>query len=149
MSWLIHDLIKGWCTYDIHLQGQGWGLRQKWDIIGRRVVGVSQCSGCPIFFFFLKENWILAMTRHYANNILLARNLHFDSDVSQWSHRLMILLHCLWAKSNYRTCGLFECDVTLFLFWFCPFTCMMRSLFHSLFTFSRYANKTGWLQNEY
>ena len=43
--------------------------------------GVSECSGCSIFIFFIKENWIWAMTRHHANNILLTRSLLFDSDV--------------------------------------------------------------------
>ena len=95
--------------------------------------GVSKCSGHSIFIFFIKENWIWVMTRHHADNILLTRNLHFDSDVRQWSHPLMILLHCLWANSNYRTRGQFECDMTLFLFWFRSFTCTMRLLFHSLF----------------
>ena len=28
--------------------------------------GVRECSGRPIFFFLIKENWISAMTRHYA-----------------------------------------------------------------------------------
>ena len=32
---------------------------------------------------FIKENWICAMTRHHVNNILLARNLSFDSDFRQ------------------------------------------------------------------
>ena len=48
--------------------------------------GVSECSGCPIFVFFIKENWIFAMTRHYAEpdiNILSTRNLPFDSGVRQ------------------------------------------------------------------
>ena len=45
--------------------------------------GVSEFSGRSIFIFFIKENWICAMTRHHANNILLARNLPFDSDVRQ------------------------------------------------------------------
>ena len=65
--------------------------------------GVTESSGCPIVIFFNNENWILAVTRHRASNILLTRNLHFDSDVRQWSHPLMVLLHCLGAKSNYRT----------------------------------------------
>ena len=65
--------------------------------------GVTEPSGCPIVIFFINENWILAVTRHRASNILLTRNLHFDSDVRQWSHPLMVLLHCLGAKSNYRT----------------------------------------------
>ena len=60
---------------------------------GGRERGVSECSGCPILIFLLKENWICSRTRHYAEpkiNILLTRNL-------------MILLHCLWAKLNNRT----------------------------------------------
>ena len=39
----------------------------------------------------------------------------FDTDDKKWSHSLMIPLHCLWAKSNKRLHGQFECDVT----WFC------------------------------
>ena len=56
------------------------------------------------------------MTRHHDNNILLARNIPFDSDIRQCSHPLMIPLHCLWAKSNNRTRGQLECNVTLSLF---------------------------------
>ena len=40
-------------------------------------------KGMSSLFFFVKENWILAMIRNHANNILLTRNLHFDSDVRQ------------------------------------------------------------------
>ena len=71
-------------------------------------------------FFFIKENWICTMTRHHAepNNILLTRNLPFDSDVRLRSHPLMIPLHFLWAKSNNRAHGQFECDVTWFCFCF-------------------------------
>ena len=36
-----------------------------------------------LYFFFVNENWILAMIRNHANNILLTTNLHFDSDVRQ------------------------------------------------------------------
>ena len=56
------------------------------------------------------------------NNILLTRNLPFDSDVRQWSYLLMIQLHCL----NNRTRDQFECDVTwfLFLFLFCSIVCL-------------------------
>ena len=53
-----------------------WGF---WTSFGELVL-VSECSRRPIFFLFIKENWILATTRHHANNILLTRNLHFDSD---------------------------------------------------------------------
>ena len=35
------------------------------------------------YFFLIEENWIWVMTRHHANNILLTRNLSFDSDVRQ------------------------------------------------------------------
>ena len=87
-------------------------------VIARRGMGISECSGRPIFAFFIKENSICAMTRHYANNVLSARNLPFDSDVRQGSHPLMILLHYLWAKLNNRTRGQFENDVALVFFSF-------------------------------
>ena len=80
--------------------GQGRGVRWKWDVIGCREVRVSECSGRPIFFF-IKEKWLYTMTRHHANNILLARNLRFDSDVRDSSQLLMIPLHCFtigWLK---------------------------------------------------
>ena len=81
-------------------------------------MGVSECSGRPICTFFIKENSICVMTRHYANNVSLARNLPFDSDVRQGSYPLMILLHCLWDKLNNRTRGQFEYDVALVFFSF-------------------------------
>ena len=81
---------------------------------------VSYLGVQSLFIFFLiKENWICAMTRHHAEpniNILLTRNPHLESDVRQWSHPLMIPLHCLWAKSNNRTRHKFEYDVTLLIF---------------------------------
>ena len=45
---------------------------------------------------------------------------------------LMIPLHCLFAKSNCRARGQFECDVTFFSFvffliaWFYSFTCTLH-----------------------
>ena len=48
--------------------------------------GVSELSGRPVFAFFIKENWICAMTRHHAEqniNMLLTRNLPFDFGVRQ------------------------------------------------------------------
>ena len=65
------------------------------DVAG---VGVSECTGRTIF----KENWICTMPRHHPEpniNMLLTRNLPFDSDIRQWSHPLMMPLHCLWSKS--------------------------------------------------
>ena len=53
------------------------------DVVGW---GVRECSGRPVFFFFIKEYWISAMARHHAEphiNALLTRNLPFDSDVRQ------------------------------------------------------------------
>ena len=77
-------------------------------------MGVSKCSWTSILFSLIKENWICAMIRSHAEpniNILLTRNLPFDYDIRQWSRRLMIPMHCLWAKSNNRARGRFECDV--------------------------------------
>ena len=99
---------------------KGLGLRQKWDNSGRRGEGVKEIFWTSNLFF-IKENWICTMNRHHAEsniNILLTRNLPIDSGVRQWSHPLMIPLHCLWAKSNNRTRGQFECDVTWFCFCF-------------------------------
>ena len=131
----------------IHIWRPLWGeLRQKWDVNRRSRVGVSECSGRPTFIFFIKENWICAMTRHHAKpniNTLLTRNFPFEFDTGQWSHPLMIPLHCLWAKSNNRTRGQFECDVT----WFCFCFDFVRS--HVRCGCSSCANKTGLLQIEY
>ena len=83
--------------------------------------GLVSVLDAQSLFFFLKENWICATTRHHAEpniNMLLTRNLPFDSDVRQWSHPLMIPLHCLWAKSNNKTRDQFECDVSWFRFCF-------------------------------
>ena len=49
---------------------------------------------------------------------IIDKNLPFDSDVRQRSHTWIIPLHCLWAKSNNRTRGQFECDVNWFCFCF-------------------------------
>ena len=65
--------------------------------------GVSECSGRPVFIFFIKGSWICAMIRHHAEpniNILLTRNLPFNSDVKQSRHPLLMSLHFLWAKSS-------------------------------------------------
>ena len=108
------------------------------DVGGGRLASVMDVQSLS---FFIKENWICATTRHHAEpniNILLTRNLPFDSDFRKWSHPSMIPLHCLWAKSNKRTLGQFESDVTWFCF--CSFTCTVPLLSHSLFTFSSCAN---------
>ena len=59
-----------------------------------------------------EKNLICTMTRHHAEpniNILLTRNLPFDSDIRQLSHLFIIPLHCL-------TRGKFKCDVLGFVF---------------------------------
>ena len=96
--------------------GGGGGVRQKWDVIGCRGWGVNECSGRPIFIFLLKKIGFPPMTRHHAEpniNVLLTRNLPFDSDFRQWRHPLMISL-----DAYNRTHGQFKCDVTWFRFCF-------------------------------
>ena len=102
--------------------------------------------------FFFKENWICAMTRHHANTILLARNLTFDSDVKQWCHPLMI--PCVVFGLNRtieRVVNLNMMTLVFFFVFFCFISFIhMHSavVFDSLFTFSGYGNKTGWLEND-
>ena len=74
--------------------------------------GVSKYSGRSIFFF-IKENLILATTRHHANNILLTINLHFDSDVRQWSYLSMYF--CIVFGLN----GTIERVANLNVTWIC------------------------------
>ena len=104
------------------------------DVGGVRFASVLDVQSPLSLFFFIKENWICAMTGHHANNILLARNFPFDSNVRLWSHRLIIPVHYLWAKLNNTTRGQFECDMTLFFVfvWCRSFTCTAQLLFHSL-----------------
>ena len=120
--------VKGSYTYYVHFEG-GWRVRQKWDVIGRRGYGgVASVLDVQSFFLFKK----IGVAPNI--NILLTRNLPIDCGVRQWSHPLMIPWHCLWAKSNNRTLGQFECDVTcLLLFWFRSFTCTVHLLSHGLF----------------
>ena len=89
-------------------RGRG-GVRQKWDVIGRRgwgAVSVLDVHDQTSWWWFLNIN------------MLLVRNLPIDSSVRQWSHPLTIPLHCLWAKLNNRKRGQFECDMTWFCFYF-------------------------------
>ena len=96
--------------------------------------------------FFIKENWICAMSRHHANYILLAGNLPFDSDVRKWSHPLLIPLHfCGLNRAVERVVNLNMTRLYFFAFvWFRLFICTVLLLFHSLFTFSSYTKK-NWL----
>ena len=126
------NLHRVWYTYDVHFE-----IRQKWDVI----------SGRPIFASFIKENCICAMTRHHAEpniNILLTRNLPFDSDIRQWSHAIMIPSIACGLNWTIERMSIWMWRVMIsFLFWFHSFTWTVRLLFHSLFTFSSCENKTG------
>ena len=97
---------------------------QKWDVIGSRGSGVSKCSGRPIFiFFFIKENWICAVNRHHTEpNNNIDNKSSFWLDVRQWSHPLMIPLHCLWANSSNSMRG--QLNVTCLFFCF-DFVCSL------------------------
>ena len=83
--------------------------------------GLVSVLDAQYLIFLLKKIGYCGVTWHHAepNNILLTRNLPFDPDARHWSHPLMIPLHCSWPKSNNRTRGQFECDVT----WFCRWAC--------------------------
>ena len=87
---IIHFDVRGDTHMTSTLRGgeRGAGLRQKWDVIGRKGWGDggSECSGRPIFIFLIKEKWFCAMTRHHAEsniNVLLTINLPIDSGVRQ------------------------------------------------------------------
>ena len=56
------------------------GKREKLSDVGGAALRVFWTSN---LYFFIKENWIWAMTRDHAINILLTRNLPFESDVRQ------------------------------------------------------------------
>ena len=85
-------------------------------------------------YFFIKEKWNCVSLfkntpiEETINSIIeqinfqKTRNLPIDSSVRQWINPLMIPLHCFGAKSNNRTHGQFEFDVTWFCFWF-DFVC--------------------------
>ena len=68
------------------LRGWGWGVKVKMKCYRTLGMGGSRVfwTSNLYFFFFIKENWICAVTRHHAEpniNILLTRNLPFDSAV--------------------------------------------------------------------
>ena len=72
-----------------------------------------------LYFFIFKDNYIWVMTRYHVNNILLTRDLPFVfvSDSRQWSHPLMIPMHCLWAKSNHSLRSQFKCAAYSIWMW--------------------------------
>ena len=66
------------------MEGEGQGKNEMLsDVSGWELASVLDVQS---LFFFIKENWICAMTRHHAEpniNMLLTRNPPFDSDVWQ------------------------------------------------------------------
>ena len=44
----------------------GGGLMQKWDVIGLGEVGGYRVFWTSSLYFFIKENWICAVTRRHA-----------------------------------------------------------------------------------
>ena len=92
------------------------------------VLGVASVLDVQSLFFFIKENWICAMTRYHAEsniNILSTRNLLIESDIRQWSHPYNDTIALLWAKANNRTRILKE-------FWFRSLTYTVKLSFHNL-----------------
>ena len=76
---------------------QGQGKNEIISDIGARGLANALHVLFLSVFFFIKENWICAMTTQHAEpiNILLTRKLPFDSDTELGSHPLMIPFHCL------------------------------------------------------
>ena len=73
----------------------------------------------------------------------LTRNLPFDSDIRQWRHPLMVLLHFLLVKSSIWKWH----DLVVFVFNL--FIHMHGVVVVPQFKYSCCANRTGWLQNEW
>ena len=89
--------------------------KNKWKTIYPKNHKNFKNSECRVQFY-----WFLLKKREKKSEIfyILTRNLPIESGVGQWSHLLMIPLHCLWVKSNNRTRSQCKCDVTLFCFCF-------------------------------
>ena len=51
--------------YDVYPEG-GWVAKSKMSCIGHGGWGVASVLDVQSLFFFVKENWVCAMTRHYA-----------------------------------------------------------------------------------
>ena len=108
-----------------------------------KVWGVCECCGRPIFFLIIKENWLCLMARlsqtliYYWQEIFL---LTLKSDIEailSWYHWIV----CGLSRTIKRMVNLNAKYLGFVLFWFGSFRCMVWLLFHSLFTFSSYANK--------
>ena len=84
-STIKYDIIEYGVRGDTHTMSTFKGLKGKTKMRCGGL-GDSKCSGRPIVIFFIKDNLICAMTRHYAEsniNILLTRYFPIDSAVRQ------------------------------------------------------------------
>ena len=97
----------------------GEGSKQKWDVIGRRGWGISECSASPVFIFLLKkigfspwQDVMLSQTIYYWQDIF---PLTLTSDCETSFNNTIIQLHCLWAKSLYYAWSIIMWRVN----WFC------------------------------
>ena len=43
--------------------------------------GGIECSGRPVFIFFIKEKWICAMTRHHAQSNIFLTRIHYCQEI--------------------------------------------------------------------
>ena len=150
MFWIkLWEDSRGWLKIDKNI------TRDIKKFVRIKITNITIIIITIIIIIIVKKNWSCAMTRHHAEaniNILLTRNIPFDSDVRHWSNHLVIPMHCLCAKLSNRARGQFSLiwsGLVLLLFWFCSFACLVQFLFHNLFTFSSCANKSSLLQNEY
>ena len=108
---MIHMLRPLW-----EWEGVSGDLTYKWDAIGRRGWGLASVSDVR-YFFFIKESWIYAMTRHHAEpniNINFGKNSDSDFRLKPSFNNTVIPLRCLWAKLNNRARGKIECNMAWF-----------------------------------
>ena len=96
---------------------------QSWFLLLKKI-GFALWSDIMLIIYYWQEIFLLTLTFSFDSDS------ESFSDVTHWSHLLMIALHYLWTKSNNRTRDHFECDVTFFgLFvWFrcrcCSIVCL-------------------------
>ena len=77
--------LRGVCVCAGGVEGGGgfWKNEMLSDVGGG---GLASVLDVQCLFFFIKVNWMCAMTKHHAGpniNMLLTRNLPFDSDIRQ------------------------------------------------------------------
>ena len=114
--------------------------------------GVIEFSGHPIIIFFLLKrigfaSWPdITLIIHYWQEIFL---MTLTSD----SEAILLWYHCIACGVSRTIEHVVNLNMTWLYFfvfvWFHSFTCTVGFLLNSLFTYSTYLNKTGWLQNKH